>query len=190
MLFLYFVSFFVHLAILLLIGIGVLWAPVASGACFIIAKRRGLNAKQHALIGGVYSALLFFPWVYLSLRMLDIPVPKGLVGMAYTTLYFTWFIGVIVGAISNVEIASFNVNRGDEASSLLGNYPGIALILTGICLVTWFSSIMWIGWMQSPRGYTSGGSYARSGAVPRPGYVMPFALTAIWAALFAILTAV
>ena len=76
----YWFSLGTALALIGLVILSVVFAPIAVATCVVIARVRGLPALQHGVAGGLCAASLFLPWAYLVLRMLDKRPPKGLVG--------------------------------------------------------------------------------------------------------------
>ncbi len=71
-----------------------MWAPFAALITVAVARRRQLteptgpsNHQAYARAGALYSALLFFPWLYLLARLLGRPVPTPIVGASYAVLY-------------------------------------------------------------------------------------------------------
>ena len=77
--------------------VGPLWAPFGALICARIASKRGLNVLRYAGAGALYSLLLFWPWVYLALRMNDKRMHRGLIVLFYVVVYFTWLsaIGIL-----------------------------------------------------------------------------------------------
>ena len=180
-------SIFAHLGILLLMGVGVLWSPIAAGTSAVIARRRDLGTKRYAVTGGVYSALLFLPWLYMLLKMLNVTVSRGPILLAYTTVCAAWFIGTIVGGLIWIDIGSASTTLGYESTSLLGRFPSIAYTVVVINLVTWLLSVGWLGWWRSsPRGCSADSKPAHHSIVSTLGYMMPFGLAPFWAALLAV----
>ena len=78
--------------------VGPLWAPFGALICARIAGKRGLNVWRYAGAGALYSLLLFWPWVYLVLRMKDRSLHRGLIVLFYVVVYFTWLsaIGILI----------------------------------------------------------------------------------------------
>ena len=93
---------------LLLAPLGVIWTPAATVICGVIAHKRGLNPIRYAMIGGVYSALLFFPWLYLLLRMLERRVPQTLIVVFYASVLLGWLASMPVGTKLILESISAN----------------------------------------------------------------------------------
>ena len=77
---------------LFILGVG--WAPMAAVVCWMIARRKGLSTRRFAVMGGVFSVLLLFPWVYIVLRMVNLRVPQLLVILFYVTVYASWAINL------------------------------------------------------------------------------------------------
>ena len=71
--------------------LGVVWAPVGAIICRVIASKLGLNPRRYTMLGGVYSLLLFFPWLYLVLRMLERRASRILIRVFYILALLSWF---------------------------------------------------------------------------------------------------
>ncbi len=179
---------FTFVVLVLLIGISVIWIPLASGICALIAWRKGLDTKRYALIGGIYSALLFFPWLYLVLRMLNIAVPRFLIVTVYVALYSGWLIGtiILVGIVIAVSttVPDLNSYAGYQPKDLIERFPDIAKLLVAFSFLSWVWSMAQL--FQSNASQTQPLNYdpARHDYVPRLKYVLPFGLATMWTVLF------
>ena len=71
----------------LLAALCIAWSPFAALTCARIARRNGLNARRYAMLGAMYSVLLFLPWLYLTLRMRGKPVFRDSIKSAYSVVY-------------------------------------------------------------------------------------------------------
>ena len=79
---------------------GLLWAPFGALACAWTAKSKGMPATRYAVRGLVYSLLLFFPWVYLMMRMSGRCIPASCIVVGYVALYGGWFAILLIISIS------------------------------------------------------------------------------------------
>ena len=93
----YWFSLGTALALIGLVILSVVFAPIAVATCVVIARVRGLPALQHGVAGGLCAASLFLPWAYLVLQMVDRLPPRPLVVIAYGILYSVWVYGPIIG---------------------------------------------------------------------------------------------
>ena len=75
--------------------LGLPWAPFAAWICARSARKKGLDVRRHAIAGALYSALLFWPWVYFILRMNGKTVPAALVRLFYISVYASWMLGAV-----------------------------------------------------------------------------------------------
>ena len=75
--------------------LGVVWAPVGAIICRVIASKLGLNPRRYTMLGGVYSLLLFFPWLYLVLRMLERRASRILIRVFYILALLSWFTTIL-----------------------------------------------------------------------------------------------
>ena len=46
--------------------LSLVWAPVGGGITWALAHSRGLSGFRYGLIGALYSAALFWPWLYFT----------------------------------------------------------------------------------------------------------------------------
>ncbi len=149
-----------------MVGFSVLWTPVAAAICWVVAKRKGLDAKRSAVIGGVFSALLFLPWLYFLLQMLNVRVPRALIGLSYLILYVVWGLSAVGAAF----VSAAKVERSLDSE--------LVLPILGISFVTWFASLLWL--KAQSRGYSAYSDLLPYQIVPRFGYILPFGLATMW----------
>ena len=76
--------------------LGLPWAPFAAWICGRSARKKGLDVRRHALAGALYSALLFWPWVYFILRMNGRNAPSALVRLFYISVFGLWMVGGVI----------------------------------------------------------------------------------------------
>ena len=76
--------------------LGLPWAPFAALICGWRARRKGLGVRRHALAGALYSALLFWPWVYFILRMNGRRAPSALIRLFYISVFGLWMVGGVI----------------------------------------------------------------------------------------------
>ena len=163
---LYWAALLAAISAIQMVGACLLWAPVAAAICWAVARYKGLDAKRCAVIGGVFSVLLFFPWLYFLLQMLNVRVPRVFIGMTYVVLYTGWLLSAIGVAFSS----SIQIERS------LGSE--LAMPLLGINLATWFASLLWL--KAHSHGYSAYSDLLPYDIVPRFGYIMPFGLATMW----------
>ena len=157
-----------------LIVLCLLWAPVAGGICTVLAKARGIDVRHHTVAAGVYSIILFFPWVYLVIRMIGLRPPRSLVAIVYVGLFSLWLLGPIAGGYVQYELTDLRSTGYEE--TLFEHYPGVALALTLASFGTWIMSIVMVYQQASkPSPRVEYGS-----VLPERVYVMPFALASLW----------
>lgn len=174
----YWFSLGTALALIGLVILSVVFAPIAVATCVVIARVRGLPALQHGVAGGLCAASLFLPWAYLVLRMVDRLPPRPLVVIAYGILYSVWVYGPIIGGNFFLQgLPSFrSVPRFyDEPQSIF--LPSIAhpIIILLVC-ASLMASAFWTG-------VTINDSQERQDSeqdsiVPQVAYVAPFGLAA------------
>lgn len=90
---------------LILILMGLLWAPFAAVICAVIAFRRGLNPWFYAWKGMGHSVQLFLPWFYLVKRMRGRSFHRRTVVGNYASLYAVWLFGPIIGGLVVIAAA-------------------------------------------------------------------------------------
>ncbi len=87
-------------ALLLAVAVfGLFWAPFGALVCARIAKPKGLPVARYTIKGLVYSMLLFFPWVYLVIRMSGRHLPASCTSAGYIALYVCWFAILLVKTV-------------------------------------------------------------------------------------------
>ena len=116
----------------LLLPCGVLWSPVGAAICGIIARKRGLSPQRYTALGALYSALFFFPWLYLVLRMLGRRVPHFIVVLFYAVVLLGWLVSIVVTAVGEFEIDWNPVPRTP------------LVIFALFSLVIWLISLVWL----------------------------------------------
>ncbi len=107
---------FVTFGLMLLAGVGFLWAPFAAYIAYRTARGQGLRSIRYPIAGAVYSALLLLPWLYMiaNLRGWRFPIDAVLF-----ILYAVWLLGPIGEALAIFIISSNYEQSASEASSYL-----------------------------------------------------------------------
>ena len=173
------------LALLLLIPLGIVWAPFAAAICGKVARERGLKPGDGYIKAGLSSSFwLFVPWIYLVSRMRGKPLPHTLVIAAYCTLFLLWMFGTWVPSFG----LSWTFFRGDDRVwgpfDQLGEQYGlygailtstIAIAVPIVTLILWAVSL----WQMSRRyrNYRRGALNASQSASIEPVYLRPFKCT-------------
>ncbi len=101
--------------------VGALWSPAAAVLCARAARRKGLDPKRYAMLGGLYSTLMIVPWVLLLLRLCGNRIPWRLLALSYWVLYGgIWGCGVIA-LFANIILLVILVLlfEGADSASLL-----------------------------------------------------------------------
>ena len=161
---------FAVLIVLLAPLLGLVWAPFAAWLCARSARARGLDSRKFAVAGAIYSALLFWPSVYLLLGIRGKRVSGRAVHAVYVVLYgVVWPASCL--AIMLVTIAT------PRWFVMLG-------LSLGLCnAVTWFLShrrlARWHGRHGNPQ------AEGMDEILPNRAYLTPFALTLGWVLLAA-----
>ena len=173
------------LALLLLIPLGIVWAPFGAAICGRIARKRGLDPGDEYIIAGLASSFwLFVPWIYLVSRMRGKPLPHTLVFIAYTMLFLLWMFGTWVPAL----VLSWTFFRGDERvwgpfDKLGEQYELSGAILTSTIAIAVpiVTLMLWalLLWQMSRhyRNYRRGGVNASQSASIESVYLRPFKYT-------------
>ena len=173
------------LALLLLIPLGIVWAPFAAVICGRIAHKRGLDLGDEYIKAGLASSFwLFVPWIYLVSRMRGKPLPHALVIAAYCVLFLLWMFGTWVPAL--VLSSIFFWTDGDpfgpfnklgeqyELSSAILT-SAIAIAVPIIALILWAVSLRQI--FRRYRNYRRGVVNASQSASIESVYLRPFKYT-------------
>ena len=148
--------------------LGVVWAPFAAWLCGRSARARGLDSRKFAVAGAIYSALLFWPSIYLLLRIRG----KRVSGRAVHAVYFLLYGMVWPASCVAVMFATLGTPRW---------FVMLGLSL-GLCnAVTWFVShrrlARWHGRRRIPQ------ADGMDEILPDRAYLTPFALTLGWVLL-------
>ena len=150
-------------AIALTFVAGLAFSPFAAASCAVLAKRRNLSVKRYALAGGIYSALLIAPYVYLVVRLLDRKPPEELVRWAYYILVTVWLAGPIFASVGFAAYTAAEGNPWEPAPVPIIVFNGIAAAVNVGMLVPW---LFWHK-LRKPAPESDD-------LLPRVGYVLPF----------------
>ena len=145
--------------------LGLIWAPFAAWLCARAARARRLDSRKFAVAGAVYSILLFWPWVYLILRIRGKRVPGRAVHVVYIILYS------IVWPASGLTIMFATLG-----SSRWFVMVCLALVLCNV--VTWFISHRRLAGWHRRHGRSMPNEADE--VLPNRAYIMPFAYTLGW----------
>ena len=117
-------------ALLLLVTVVIaLLSPVAALVSGVLAYRRGLNAFKYTTVGLLYSVMLGFPWLFLTLGMLNLSVPRIMVRTLYFVTYGVWLICILVIFVFAISYI------GRESPPLVF---GLLLVCNGVA-----NSVLW-----------------------------------------------
>ena len=152
---------------------GLLFSLIAATSCAVLAMRRDLSVKRYALAGGIYSALLIAPYVYLAARLLDRKPSEELVRFTYLVLIGLWIAGPLfaTGGYAGYHIAGGNPWEANTLPIIVG--MGFAAIVNSIMLGSW---LLWIR-RRKP-------APASDDLLPHVGYVLPFPMAIFGTLLF------
>ena len=162
--------------IILLMPFGVLLSPFAALICYLRARSLGLPPGYYALIGALYSTILFLPWIYLIVRMFGKTVPNILIGIGYFVLYTMWALGsiLVISLMTFVYgVATFSFNT--EVESRYVYALGFCILLVLLCgdVVTWILSMV-----RLDRFHRN--SVPNERILPNRVYITPLAYALIW----------
>ena len=160
---------------------GLPWAPFAAWICARSARKKGLDVRRHAVAGALYSALMFWPWVYFILRMNGRDVPAVLIRLFYIYVFAAW----ILGAVFWMLILAIASHPGTDTLYEFSNpwvilsYMEYALVLANV--IAWFVSLR----MLRNRRRRAAGSENRSDAMICREYLTPPAFAIVSVAITA-----
>lgn len=118
---------------LLLVGVwlplSILWAPFAALLSARKAHLLGLAPAYFGLVGALYSAALFLPWIYLMFRLSGKEVPTPLIVVGYSGVSLIWLLSLLI-------TYSFLDGRSEQLAILtvLGSIVLMAMSLTRVFL--------------------------------------------------------
>ena len=123
-------------------ALGLPWAPFAAWVCARSARKKGLDVRRHAVAGALYSALLFWPWVYFILRMNGRNVPVVLIRLFYISVYASWMLGFVIITLGGAIAVHPGIERMYEFSNpkVVASYFIYCLFIAN--LVMWFVSLV------------------------------------------------
>lgn len=169
------------------IVLGLLWAPFAMVICGAIARTRGLSVVRYAGAGGIYSILFVLPWFYLVVRMFGAKPQRALVQAGYIFLYLGWLAGPIIGGAVFIDITLTPAEWDpDLAGPMRMVRPYIARALTWINVATLVGSLallVYKDYWQYLHGKMPVEDADSGDILPRPIYLLPFALVLFWCVL-------
>ena len=143
--------------------VGVIWAPFGSIICRVIATKSGLDSRRYTILGGVYSSFLFFPWLYLVLRMLEKRASRILIRLFYVLALLSCLTAVIMLVFLTPHLGF-----------------GIARIGLGLTyFAAWCACVVWL-LLNDDRPVPNvppAGIWGRT--LPQRGYLVPLALSAL-----------
>ena len=153
--------------------LGVGFAPFSAAICALLAHRRGLGAGRYALAGGIYSAVLFLPSVYLMARLAGRTPPALLVILVYLGLLALWLAGSVVtpALYLRLELEVLSIPYSPRWFGI-----GIATSLTIVVNVTAMGAWCWWFFYRRPDPTLS--------PLPHAGYLVPFVLAPVGFLLF------
>ena len=152
--------------------ISVLWAPIGGVIVGMLAHSRGMNGFKYGLIGALYSAAFFCPWIYFTASVNGKWVESGFVRAAYISLFIAWLASTM-GHATLRFIAWIGKLFGGAVSFAWEVGPLIDLASISI----WCCSLAWLVWTNE----TLGPARENSDGVEiiSMGYLQPFVLCAV-----------
>ena len=87
----FFPLFLAFLFVTIMLIIGVIWSPFTAIICGMLSYKRGLNVIFYSIIGMIYSALFFLPWLYVVRRIRsEDTFTDSEIKSLYWTLFISW----------------------------------------------------------------------------------------------------
>ena len=74
-------------------AVGIVWAPFGGLICARIADTNTVNWRTRAVVGALYSASGFVPWLLLLTRMQGKDIYPPVIILGYGTLFAAWLLG-------------------------------------------------------------------------------------------------
>ena len=142
----------VVLLIVAVFAMGVLWAPVGSLICGLVAYRRKLGVRRWIGRGLVGSALFLFPWIYVVASVSGLRVSGFLKRAEYALVYLAWLVGPINLMIVVVTVSFVAEWQGTPDSfSEHPAYYAFTIVVTIANTYAWFMSLRTWGWKLRDR---------------------------------------
>ena len=158
--------------------IGIIWAVPAAFMCRRTARMNGLDGRQHAIRGALYSALNICLWFYFMRRIRGEDTYKPVVYLFFGCLLTDWLIASVVSSflISEIQVFDPQLHLAEESTT-----PFIrALRISGVVsAVVWFATL--IGLLSTQRRYKQP---SQNEAMPqiqlRDAYLVPCVLAFVF----------
>ena len=147
-----------------LVVIGFAWVPCAYRICYMnVASNKFIDARLYALIGALYSASMFLPWIYLIIKMSRREIPMSLIIATYIFQSMIWF--------------SVNFSLWIGNNTVYNNYSNLVSLSIVIATLTWIVLLFTSNnkYMNNSYAVDRNGEYQ-----PRIQQVLPFVWTTIW----------
>ena len=75
-------------------AVGIVWAPFGALICARIADTNTMNWRTRAVVGALYSASGFVPWLLLFTRMQGKDIYPPVIILGYGALFAAWLLGL------------------------------------------------------------------------------------------------
>ncbi len=133
-------------------AIGVLWAPVGSLICGLIASSRGLDVKLWMGRGLVGSVLFLYPWFYVVASVSGLQVSNPLKRAEYALVYLAWLFGPI-GLMSSLFMSSLKAEWQGSRDAFSDNpvFYTVVIAVTIANVYTWYMSLRTWAWKLRER---------------------------------------
>ena len=142
----------VVLLIVAVFAMGVLWAPVGSLICGLVAYRRRLGVKRWIGRGLVGSVLFLFPWFYVLASVSGLRVSSFVKRDEYALVYLAWLVGPI-SLMFWLVLSSFAAEWQGTPDSFTEHpaFYTFTIVVTMCNTYAWFMSLRKWGWKLRDR---------------------------------------
>lgn len=137
----------------LLAWIGLAWMPFAAVVTGLAAQRKGHSSLRYAIGGATLSMLLFVPWAYLMIRLLNRSIPSFITLVGFILIYSAIIIGH-AGSISVLFLVSEEADAPNAVMSRFGFSIFTAASISAAFLILatlWKQRLQSIAWVPVDR---------------------------------------
>ena len=129
----------------LLAWIGLAWMPFAAVVTGLAAQRKGHSLLRYAIGGATLSMLLFVPWVYLMIRLLNRSIPSFIVMVGFILIYSA----IIIGHAGSISVLFLVSEEADAPNAVMSRFAFSIFAAASISAAFLILATLWKQRLQS-----------------------------------------
>lgn len=129
----------------LLAWIGLAWMPFAAVVTGLAAQRKGHSLLRYAIGGATLSMLLFVPWVYLMIRLLNRSIPSFIVLVGFILIYSA----IIIGHAGSISVLFLVSEEADAPNAVMSRFAFSIFAAASISAAFLILATLWKQRLQS-----------------------------------------